>query len=94
MFILIYFEWRDTENQLNFCFFGSYRVNSLQHCRLCAFSVAITFPFTLIVVIIVLVTATYTQVCLNRNAHDLNTAESEEGWDVQCLTLKAIFLKR
>ena len=28
---------------------GSYRVNSLYHCRLCALSVAITFPFTLLV---------------------------------------------
>ena len=28
-------------------FFSSYRVNSLYHCRLCALSVAMTFPFIL-----------------------------------------------
>ena len=47
-----------------FVFFGSYRVNSLYHCRLCTLSVAITFSFTLRVIIIVLVSATYTQICL------------------------------
>ena len=30
-------------------FFGSYRVKSLFHCRLCALSVAITLTFTLLV---------------------------------------------
>lgn len=48
----------------DFNFFGSYRVHSLYHCRLCALSVAITFPFTLRIIIIVLVSSTYPQMVL------------------------------
>ena len=59
----------------------SYRVNSLYHCRLCALSVAITYPFTLLVN------------SLNTAVFNNYKTLSTIGWLTAFLTTLNLFLK-